>query len=194
MGEHTDTRCSNTHGDPVDSLHYVTVYELAVCPGCGSPFLFMGEYAEVPGDFSRFLGERLLYPVGNTVPGRGVPESVARVHHEAVRCYESELYESCVVMCRKCIEAVCHELGVAKGTLQGRLQALKKQQQIDGKLILWADELRITGNIAAHDLDAQIDKSDAEDALHFVKAVIMYVFSLSKRYEEFKRRRASKTK
>jgi len=71
---------------------------------------------------------------------------------------------------------------------------MRDQQKIDSKLITWLDGLRMIGNDAAHDLNAQIDKSDALDSLHFVEAVFMYVFSLNARYDEFQSRRVAKSK
>lgn len=152
--------------------------------------MFEHDYIEVPGEFSAPQGERMLYPNHDVFPGKGVPDTVRRAQQDAVRSYAAGLYEPCVIMCRKCIEAMCYELGETKGSLHKRLQVLRDQQKIDSKLIIWLDGLRAIGNDAAHDLDAQIDKSDALDSLHFVEAVLMYVFSLNKRYDEFQSRRA----
>ena len=71
-----------------------------------------------------------------------------------------------------------------------RLQDLKERSIIDGKLLNWADGLRVIGNDAAHDLDIVISESEAKDALQFVEALIMYVFQLCRRFNEFQRRRA----
>lgn len=194
VATHVKSRLANPGGDPVDSPYYVTVYEFAVCSGCEEPFLFEHDYIEVPGEFSAPQGERMLYPDHDVFPGKGVPETVRRAQQDAVRSYAAGLYEPCVIMCRKCIEAMCYELGETKGSLHKRLLALRDQQKIDSKLIIWLDGLRAIGNDAAHDLDAQIDKSDALDSLHFVEAVLMYVFSLNTRYDEFQSRRARSSK
>lgn len=100
----------------------------------------------------------------------------------------------CVFGKIKLHKAMCYELGETKGSLHKRLLALRDQQKIDSKLITWLDGLRMIGNDAAHDLNAQIDKSDALDSLHFVEAVFMYVFSLNARYDEFQSRRVAKSK
>ena len=42
------------------------------------------------------------------------------------------------------------------------------------------------------DLDIVIDQIDAQNALEFVEAILMYVFSLTRKFEEFKNRRVSK--
>ena len=91
-------------------------------------------------------------------------------------------------MSRKCIEAVCHELGETKGPLNRRLSNLRENGKIDQKLLEWADQLRLIGNDAAHDLEIIMEQVDAKDALDFVEAILMYVFTLTMRFEEFKRR------
>lgn len=194
VATHVKSQLADPRGDPVDSPYYVTVYEFAVCSGCEEPFLFEHDYIEVPGEFLVSQGERMLYPDHDVFPGKGVPETVRHAHQDAVRSYAAGLYGPCVLMCRKCIEAMCYELGETKGNLRNRLLALSDQQKIDSKLIMWLDGLRVIGNDAAHDLYAQIDKSDAFDSLHFVEAVLMYVFSLNTRYDEFRSRRARPSK
>ena len=71
---------------------------------------------------------------------------------------------------------------------------LRERGHIDQKLLAWADELRLIGNDAAHDLHVVIEQVDARDALEFVEALLMYAFSLNRRFEEFKNRRAATRK
>jgi hypothetical protein len=123
----------------------------------------------------------------------GMPETASRVYAAAARSYQVGLYEPCVIMCRKCIEALCQELGATKGNLKQRLENLQTNGHIDQKLLTWADELRLIGNDAAHDLNIVIEQVDAQNALEFVEAILMYVFSLTRKFEEFKNRRASKS-
>jgi len=79
-------------------------------------------------------------------------------------------------MCRKCLEAICYELGQKNGTLKAKLETLQKEQAIDVKLVKWANGLRLIGNDAAHDLEVQIDQDDAYDSLQFVEACFVCVF------------------
>jgi hypothetical protein len=94
-------------------------------------------------------------------------------------------------MCRKCIEAVCRELGSAKGNLKQKLVALESSGKIDAKLTSWADALRLVGNDAAHDLDTRVGQQNAKDAIDFTQAILLYAFSLGRKFEEFQARRAS---
>jgi len=190
IASHVKSHLANPGSDPINSSYYVTVYEFAVCRGCEQPFLHELEYFEVPGEFSAFQGERMLYPDHYEFLGKEVPETVRRAQQDAARSYAAGLYEPCVIMCRKYIDAMCYELGETKESLHKRLLALREQEKIDSKIITWLDGLRMIGNDAAHDFDAKIDEADALDSLHFVDAVLMYVFSLQTRYEEFQIRRA----
>ena len=119
----------------------------------------------------------------------GIPPIVGRAYSNAVRSFDVGLYEPCVIMSRKCIEAVCKELGATKGNLKQRLSALGDDGKIDQNLLAWADQLRLIGNDAAHDLEIVIEQIDARDALDFVEAILMYVFTLNRRFEEFLERR-----
>ncbi len=178
------------------ATHLITFFEYAtaVCIRCKSVFFLESESYEVPGDFSAPQGERVLYPTSRQISTDGVPASVARAYSTAADAFVRGLYEPCVIMCRKCLEALCRELRATKGNLKERLVALRDAGQIDQKLLAWADELRLIGNDAAHDLDVVIEQADARDSLHFVEAILMYVFSLSRRFEELKNRRAATRK
>jgi hypothetical protein len=79
-----------------------------------------------------------------------------------------------------------------KSNLKERLAHLQKSGHIDQKLLTWPDELRLIGNDAAHDLEIVIEQVDALNALELVEAILMYAFSLTRKFEEFKKRRASK--
>ena len=165
----------------------IYVYNIAACGRCESVFLVESkiwcnsEY-EVPQE------ERVLYPSSSQVSMDGIPATAARIYLDAARAYSVGLYEPCAIMSRKCIEAVCHELGETKGPLNRRLSNLRENGKIDQKLLEWADQLRLIGNDAAHDLEIIMEQVDAKDALDFVEAILMYVFTLTIRFEEFKRR------
>ena len=178
--------------DLVNIPHYIDVYSVATCSQCESIFLVESSFVELPGEFSTPTGERILYPPTREISMDGLPASIARQYSSATRSFRFGLYEPCVIMCRKCLEALCKELGTKKGNLKARLVDLHNNGQIDQKLLTWADELRLIGNDAAHDLDIVIEQVDAQDALEFVEAILMYTFSLTRKFEKFRKRRASK--
>ncbi len=162
---------------------------MAECPRCGAVFLCESLFYEIPGEVSAPQGERILYPTSRELSAGDVPPTAGRAYANAARAFRVGLYEPCLIMCRKCLEATCHELGAIKGNLRNRLVMLQEQGKIDQRLLAWADQLRLLGNDAAHDLNVIIDKTDAKDALDFVEAILMYTFSLTRRFEEFRRRR-----
>lgn len=189
----TPTDPTKAETDPVDATYYVSQYELAVCSRCDSVFLKESNFIEIPGEVCAPQGEQILYPANRNVSTAGMPESTVRAYVAAARSFQVGLYEPCVIMCRKCIESLCKELGATKGNLKDRLIDLEHKGQIDQKLMGWADELRLIGNDAAHDLDIVIEQADAQDALEFVEAIILYAFSLTRKFEEFKKRRGSRS-
>jgi hypothetical protein len=175
---------------PEDSLYGAVRYQIALCGRCNGPFLIEIRSYEIPGEFSADTRERVLYPAERPFAGVGSPESVAHAYEQAVRAFQAGLYEPCAIMCRKCIEALCVELQASGRDLKGRLADLEKKGAIDSKLYKWADQLRVVGNDAAHDIRIVIDRDDARDALDFVEAIMLYAFILTKKFESFLVRRA----
>jgi len=104
-------------------------------------------------------------------------------------CFDTGNYEPCVIMCRKCIEAVCIFLGAQEGSLAARLRRLRDSGHIETRLFVWAEELRLVGNDAAHEMNMSISKQDAFDSLEFVEAILLYVFALDERFRQFRDRR-----
>lgn len=99
------------------------------------------------------------------------------------------LFDPSVLMCRKCLEGLCKILGVTGGNLSKKLDKLKSENHIDERLLKWGHQIRLIGNEAAHDIDTPISKKDAQDILEFTEAILIYVFSLTKRYEALIERR-----
>jgi len=95
-------------------------------------------------------------------------------------------------MSRKCLEAVCKILGAKGRDLNARLGELHEAGHIDSRLLDWAHQVRLIGNEAAHDIDVPVTKQDARDVLDFTEAIMIYVFSLTKRFESLKRRRTER--
>ena len=52
-----------------------------------------------------------------------------------------------------------------------------------------AEELRLAGNAAAHEVDSGITLQDAGDLVHFTHALLEYVFTLRERFRQFQERR-----
>jgi hypothetical protein len=175
--------------DEVDSLYQGIVYFVCRCKRCDQPFLIRQSVCGVPGEFHSVADEVLLYPSDKRIALDGAPAIVKYSHEQAVRALSASLFEPCVLMCRKSIEAVCKHFDVKGRDLNARLQALFEMGQIDARLLNWAHEIRLIGNEAAHDADKKINKRDARDVLDLTEAILIYVFSLSARFEKFRGRR-----
>lgn len=160
-------------------------YSLAFCRKCEGVFL----YRSCSTEPSELPLEELLYPRSTEPLAPDIPTLIRRPHQAATSCFETANYEPCVIMCRKTLEAVCQILGETRGKLQERLRHLRDAGVVEERLCNWADELRIVGNDAAHDLLLSISKEDARDCLDFVNMILMYVFTLDKKFQEFKNRR-----
>lgn len=72
------------------------------------------------------------------------------------------------------------------------LEELHKGQIIDTRLYEWGKELQKSRNLAAHATDQIFERNDAEDLLDFAIAICEYMFVLTQKFEEFKRRQANK--
>lgn len=171
--------------DPAEEGLRSARYSIAFCPKCESVFLHAAATSEPSGS----PYEAMLFPTSNRRDVPGLPEPVHRTFRSAQSCFDTGNFEPCVVMSRKCLEAVCAFLGEADGPLAARLRGLRASGRIEAKLYEWADELRLVGNDAAHDLNIQISKQDAVDSLDFVEAILLYVLALDQRFRDFRARR-----
>ena len=176
-------------GTPDTDVLIRTRLLLGRCPRCGRPFLASEKVTDVECWTSDPEIVVLFPAISTRVPLDSLPPLVRTSYAQAARCLEASLFEPCAIMCRKCVEAVCHTLGESKGSLASRLKALRSSGAIDDRLATWADQLRLVGNDAAHELGVEITKQDAQDSLDFVEAILLYAFTLRTRFEAFCSRR-----
>jgi Domain of unknown function (DUF4145) len=132
---------------------------------------------------------KLLYPAEKGLAIDGLPETIRSAYDQADRAFAASLFEPCVLMCRKCLEATCRSLGAQGRDLKFKLQSLFDGGHIDSRLFEWSHEIRLIGNEPAHDTDNAVAKQDARDVLDFTEAILIYVFSLTPRFVAFRSRR-----
>lgn len=171
--------------DPGEDGFRRALYKLAFCPKCDAVFL----YRSCKTEPSEFPLEEILYPRASEPLATDVPPLIRRPHESAVSCLATSNYEPCVIMCGKTLEAVCVLLGEDSGTLERRLRRLRDTGKIEAKLYDWANELRLLRNDAVHDLSAAVSKDEARDCVEFVEAILVYLFTLDRKFQEFRRRR-----
>jgi hypothetical protein len=135
---------------------------------------------------------RVLWPVGHREISTKVPESLRLEHSEARSCYNNNAYTAAVVMVRRTLEGVCADNGVKKTPLFKALEQMKENGLIEGRLLEWAQELRVLGNEGAHFTGHRVSREDAQDALALAEALLDYLYVFSAQFAEFKDRREKK--
>jgi hypothetical protein len=175
--------------DEIGTEYHGEHYYVCLCGRCSQPFLIRQSLYGVPAEFESVTDEKILYPIEKKLPLDGVPNIIRTAYDQAARSFSASLFEPCVLMCRKCLEATCKTLGAQGRDLNTRLQSLYDGGHIDSRLLNWAREIRLVGNEAAHDIDITVKKCDARDVLDFTEAILIYIFSLTARFRAFQARR-----
>lgn len=139
-------------------------YVLARCTECSGPLLLAHD---APWD--------RLEPIWPNPHGRelsdSIPEALRREHSEARACLKAKAYTAVAVMVRRTLEGVCADQGVTRRQpLVASLRELHQQGRIEGRLLEWAEALRVLGNQGAHYTGVQVSREDATDALVLAEA------------------------
>jgi hypothetical protein len=177
--------------DDIDTEYHGERYYVCLCGRCSQPFLIRQSLYGVPAEFESITEEKVLYPSEKKLPLDGVPNTIKSAYDQAARSFSASLFEPCILMCRKCLEATRKNLGAEGRELNSKLKSLFDKGHIDDRLLKWAHEIRLIGNEAAHDPDTKVTKRDARDVLDFTEAILIYIFSLTSRFETFRARRVN---
>jgi hypothetical protein len=176
----------NQETDEYDEMYKIS---FVVCPVCKQAMVTLQELIMVRDVDMEWDNPIRMWPSPRKYLDYRLPELVKSSLEEAHECYKAKVYNSCAVMCRRAIEAICTEFKTKSKTLVGGLNELLKMQIIDKKIFEWAEALRLHGNIGAHASKEKITKEEANDLLEFTDAICNYVFVLSKKFEEFLKRK-----
>ncbi|MFI1415509.1 DUF4145 domain-containing protein [Streptomyces sp. NPDC020707] len=165
--------------------------ELVQCGTCHDPFLMVEE------DYGQgWDGDPgVLWPPQKRPLSIHVPQDLRREHEEALQCFKSKAYTATAVMVRRTLEGVCSDQGMSSGTgrpkpLVKMLAQLKDEGKLDGRLLEWAQELRVLGNEGAHFTGRGVSREDAADGLALAEAILDYLYVLTAQFTNFKDRRA----
>ena len=146
-------------------------------------------------DRHRFRKEnKMLWPTLGREFNSAIPESLRMEHKEARSCFNSAAYTAAVVMVCRTLEGVCSENGIRKTPLINALKEMQTQGLIEGRLLEWAQELRVLGNEGAHFTGRRVSREDAQDALALAEALLDYLYVFTSKFAEFKQRRENRTK
>jgi len=176
--------------DEIDTEYHGEHYSIALCGRCNGPFLVRESLYGVPGEFETVTDEKILFPATPVGELQGVPKPVLSAMEQAVRSFRTGSYDAAALMCRRTVEALCTALAASGASLASKLRNLHDSGHIDQKLLSWAHAVRLVGNDAAHAVEEEISTEDARDILELTEAILLYAFSLDKRFREFKDRRA----
>ena len=184
------------------------------CPRCGT--LLAGKshqtaFIEWGAEFDEWSDVVRLYPnPTKTFSSYRIPRVVTDSLIEGERSLQAGAHTAACVMFGRALEAVCRNVlqpststslrrgqrrsGVEtsvptkKIMLAEGIRELKDRNFIDQRLYDWSQQLKAFRDIAAHPDDISISRRDAEDLHTFVYAIVEYIYDLTDRYEEFKKR------
>ncbi|MFF7524915.1 DUF4145 domain-containing protein [Streptomyces pseudovenezuelae] len=122
-----------------------------------------------------------------------IPEVLRREHFEARTCFKSKAYTATVVMVRRTLEGVCTQYGITKKPLYKAFEEMESLGLIEGRLLEWAQELRVLGNEGAHFTGKPVTRQDASDAIALAEALLDYLYVFSEQFLKFKERRKDAT-
>ncbi|WP_219461617.1 DUF4145 domain-containing protein [Nonomuraea rhizosphaerae] len=168
---------------------------IATCHHCSAPSvlhqeLIWDDYAEE--ERVRSTRADVVWPISDQrsyVRAVVIPEELRREHQEAQRCFNADAYTATVVMVRRALEGVCSHHNISATNLVRALEEMERQGLIEGRLLEWAQELRVLGNQAAHFTGRPVARQDAQDALELAEALLDYLYLFTGRFNAFKKRR-----
>ena len=164
---------------------------LLKCPVCNNALLVVQELLQVSRDEWDYDNAIRLWPDREEPLDWNIPSSVRKSSDEAKKSFKAKAYYACAVMCGRTLESILPEFGIdpKKTTLHAGLKKLKDDNVIDDKIYQWGDTLRKHRNIGAHASEEDISKEDAIDLLDFTNAICEYIFVLTKKFDDFMKRK-----
>ena len=160
-------------------------YILATCEICWHVLVLR----EIESEDEKKKATEVLWPSPERVLSDTIPEPLRREHAEARACFRTQAYIATVVMVRRTLEGVCSDHGIMKKPLYAALDDMRSRGLIEGRLLEWAQELRVLGNDAAHFTGRNVSRQDAKDALTLAEALMDYLYVFSAQFEKFRARR-----
>ena len=181
--EHGSYKTENPY-EPTES----ETYKLLKCPKCNCPILTVQKYEYFANQFELGTPQQ-LYPTGDFHINPLIPEQLRKALQESVQCYRGGANTATVVMCRRVIEGFCLLKSIKEQNLAKSIEKLKKTGVINDQLFEWADELRLSGNEAAHNIETTFTSTDSRDILDFTIGILDFSYSFKQKFDDFKERR-----
>ena len=122
-----------------------------------------------------------------------VPQQISVSYNEAVKCEKSEAWNACVVMVGRALEAAAKDYDPAIKSILPGITRMHDAGAISNELFDWMNELRILRNIGAHPTKADVEGSDAREALDFLQAILETIYHLRPMFRKRKERKKEHT-
>jgi hypothetical protein len=162
-------------------------YSFAKCIRCSGPLLVQQEM-EVDYNTIYWGNAKNLYPQTDFHINPIIPDKLREILVESIQCYRSKAYTATTIMCRRALEGFCILKDAKEKNLALSIKKLRTEGIINEQLFEWANELRLLGNEAAHNIEIVFSATDARDTLDFTIAIFDFTYSFKDKFEKFKNR------
>ncbi|MFA5089804.1 MAG: DUF4145 domain-containing protein [Candidatus Omnitrophota bacterium] len=180
---------SHEENGPEEWLWLQAKISLLKCPVCNFALVASQDLIRTESNQYEYDVATRVWPKPRKSLDSSIPQTVKKALEEANLCYKAKAYDACAVMCGKALESICFEYKIKETALIGGLKKLLKNGVIDKKIYEWSEALRLHRNIGAHAGENAITQVDSLDLLEFTSAICDYVFVLTKKFENFKKRK-----
>jgi hypothetical protein len=180
---------------------------VGTCPSCKTLIVGRSEQTSFEGfegdEEDHFADVVRVYPHPPKVfSSYRIPRVALDSLSEADKALQAGAHLATCVMLGRALEAICRDILQPKSDaksgqaakqkhimLGAGIKQLKEKKFIDDRLYDWSQQLQGFRNLSAHpDEDFSVSRADAEDLQAFVYAITEYIYDLTDRYEQFKKR------
>jgi Domain of unknown function (DUF4145) len=117
-----------------------------------------------------------LPKLGNAI--RFLPDNISSLYNEARNCSSSGAFTATVLCCRKILMNAAVFLGASEGMkFVEYVNFLSEKNYIPPNSIKWVDQIRVTGNIATHEIKV-VDREDATKTLLFTEMMLKIIYEM----------------
>ena len=168
----------------------VATYSIAECNNCD----FFVLVKRVSGAIVKIHPDPLPDPVHEKTPG-----FLKRDIEEAKKCFAVGCYRATSVMARRALQSCCFDKKAPDKNLKEQIDWLLSKQIITKDLRDWADEVRFTGNDAAHppkkpEEDEEVSCEDAHGILTLLEQFVNVLYVTPALATEMKEKRDGQDK
>ena len=172
--------------------HHPMLAAVYQCSGCSKATLFEFQVFSVGGGSVASLLS--AYPTAVAKAWEELPDELRADHAEARSCYLAGQHRAATLVARGVLQRAVRLMTKVRGSLKQELDALSSDGTITKQLRLTADEVRLTGNDAAHPEELRaVSESEAADSLAFLDDFLQTTVVLPQRQKARAEKRANGT-